>query len=178
MTGEDITLTTGETRRVSILLDNEMDYSAFQLDLNLPDGLTASNFQLTDRASSHAFDVNTLQNGKIRALCYSPAITGINGHEGALLTFDVTATGAVTGDILVDGIELVTTTCQTVKLDSFTMAVNNTTSMKELSTGKTIARIEYFNLAGQQIARPESGVTLVVTTYTDGTRSTAKLILK
>ena len=178
MIGEDVTLTTGETRRVSILLDNEMDYSAFQLDLQLPDGLTASNFQLTDRADSHAFDVNTLANGNIRVLCYSPALTALHGHEGALLTFDMTATGVVTGDIFVDGIELVTTSCQTVMLDSFTMAVNSTTGMNDLSTGKTIARVEYFNLAGQQIAQPESGVTLVMTTYTDGTRTTTKVMQK
>lgn len=176
MSGSDITLATGETRRVSIMLDNEMDYAAFQLDLNLPAGLTASNFQLTDRAGSHAFDVNTLQNGNIRALCYSPDMTAINGHEGALLTFDVTSTGNVKGDITVDGIELVTTACQSVRLDAFAIGVNNATAVNEMTTGKTISRVEYFNLAGQQIEQPESGVTLVVTTYTDGTRSTTKLI--
>lgn len=31
-------------------------------------------------------------------------------------------------------------------------------------------------LAGQQMDRPQSGVTLVVTTYTDGTRTATKLI--
>ncbi len=175
MSGSDITLAAGETRRVSIMLDNEMDYAAFQLDLNLPAGLTASNFELTDRTGSHAFDVNTLQNGNIRALCYSPAMAGI-GHEGALLTFDVTATAPVIGDITVDGIELVTTACQTVKLDGFTIGVNNTSSINETVNGKAIAKVEYFNLAGQRIDRPENGVTLVVTTYTDCTRSTTKLI--
>ena len=178
MSAEGITLTAGETRRVSIMLDNEMDYSAFQLDLQLPDGLTASNFQLTDRASGHAFDVNTLQSGNIRVLCYSPALTGINGHEGALLTFDVTAISDVNGNILVDGIELSTTTCQTVKLDAFTIAVNAPSSVNEVANGKTIARVDYFNLAGQQLSEPKTGVNLVVTTYTDGTRSTTKLILQ
>ena len=176
MSGEGITLATGETRRVSIILDNEMDYSAFQLDLHLPEGLTASNFQLTDRAGNHAFDVNTLQNGNIRALCYSPALDGISGHEGALLTFDVTATGTVTGDITVESIEMVTTACQTVNLDGFTIAVNHATAVNELATGKTVAKVEYFNLAGQQMEQPSNGMTLVVTTYTDGTRSTTKVI--
>lgn len=175
MSAEDITLAAGETRRVSILLDNEMDYSAFQLDLNLPEGLTASNFQLTDRASSHAFDVNTLLNGNIRALCYSPALTTINGHEGALLTFDVTAAGNVNNDILVDGIELVTTNCQSVKLDAFSIGVNNASSFNESITGKAIAKVEYFNLAGQRMDQPSTGVTLVVTTYTDGSRTTSKV---
>ena len=176
MSAEDITLASGETRRVSILLDNEMGYSAFQLDLNLPEGLTASNFQLTDRAGSHAFDVNTLQNGNIRALCYSPALTVINGHEGALLTFEVTAVGDVNGDILVDGIELVTAGCQSVKLDAFAIGVNNATGMNETSIVKTVARMDYYNLAGQRLDRPERGVILVVTSYTDGTRVTSRLI--
>ena len=176
MSGNDITIAAGETRRVSIVLNNEMDYTAFQCDLNLPEGLTANNFLLTDRASRHAFDVNTLSCGKIRALCYSPAMDGIHGHEGALLTFDVTANGDVNGHITIDGIELVTTACQTVRLEAFAMGVNNASDVNELVTGKTISKIEYFNLAGQQIESVESGVTLVITTYTDGSRSTSKVI--
>ena len=175
MSGEAITIAAGETRRVSIMLDNEMDYAAFQLDLNLPDGLTASNIQLSGRASSHAFDVNTLQSGDIRALCYSPAMAAINGHEGTLLTFDVAATSSVSGDITVDGIELVTTDCQTVKLDAFTIGVNTATSMSELNSTKAVARIDYFDVAGRQLDQPTSGINIVVTTYTDGTHSTTKI---
>ena len=176
MSGEGFSLNVGETRTVSIALDNEMLYSAFQLDLTLPDGLSASNFCLTHRAGSHAFDVNTLENGKTRALCYSPVLTAISGNEGALLTFDVTATGNVNGDIMVDGIEMVTTDCQSVLLDGFTIGVNSETSVSEQVAGKSVAKVEYFNVAGQQIDRPISGVTLVVTTYTDGTRTTTKVI--
>ena len=176
MSGEGISLMPGETRRVSIALDNAMEYNAFQLDLSLPEGLTASNFQLTDRAGSHAFDVNTLGGGKFRALCYSPVLTAISGHEGALLTFDVTANSAVTGAITADGIELVTTACESVRLDGFAIEVNSTSGVNEQVAGKTVARVVYFNLADQQIDRPEAGVTLVVTTYTDGTRATAKIV--
>jgi hypothetical protein len=176
MSGEGITIAAGETRTVSIALDNEMDYSAFQLDLALPEGLTAGNFRLTDRAGSHAFDVNTLANGKTRALCYSPTLKAIRGNEGAVLTFDVTATTAIDGAIHVDGIELVTTDCQTVRLDAFAIGVNSATTVSETVAGKTIAKVEYYNVAGQRLDRPESGVTLVVTTYTDGTRSTTKFI--
>ncbi len=176
MSGKNITLMPGETRTVSIVLDNVMDYSAFQFDLNLPTGLTATNFQLTDRAGYHAFDVNVLSNGKTRALCYSPALEVINGHNGALLTFDVTANSAIEGAIEVDNIELVTSACQTVKLNGFAIGVNTVSSINELANGKTIARVDYFNMAGQQIDQPDGGVTLVVTTYTDGTRTTNKII--
>ena len=174
MSADGITLASGETRRVSILLDNEIDYSAFQFDLSLPEGLTASNFQLTDRASSHAFDVNTLANGKTRALCYSPMLTAIRGNEGSVLTFDVTATTPIDGAIIVNGIELVTTDCQTMKLDAFAIGVNNSTVANEQSASKTIAKVEYFNITGRRLDRPENGVTLIVTTYTDGTQITKK----
>ncbi len=176
MSGEGVTLMADETRNVSIQLKNEMYYTAFQLDLTLPAGLIASNFQLTDRAGNHAFDVSTLSNGKTRVLCYSPAIEVIEGHEGVLLTFDVTATDNVESSIIVDDIEMVTANCQTILMNNFTIDVNSTTSVNELSGVKAVAREDYFNLAGQQIDRPSSGVTLVVTTYTDGTRSTTKVI--
>ncbi len=174
MSGEGITLSAGETRTVSINLDNERDYSAFQLDLRLPEGLKATNFRLTERAASHALEVSTLRDGRIRALCYTPAIEAIDGNSGAVLTFDVTAHSAVTGDITVDGIELVTTACQGVHFDAFTIGVQTATAVTELSSGKTVAKVEYFNLAGQRLTRPATGVTLIVTTYTDGTRTTTK----
>ena len=176
MSADNLNLAVGQTGTVTISLDNAIDYTAFQLDLILPYGLTASNFALTNRARSHALDVNELKNGKLRLLCYSPQMTGIDGNEGALLTFDVTSTGNVDNVIIVDGIEMVTTNCQTVKLDAFNIGVNNTTSVSELITDKTVNRVEYFNLAGQKIDQLENGVTIVVSTYTDGTRSSAKVI--
>ena len=177
MSADAISLIPGETRTINIMLDNDLDYSAFQLDLTLPEGLTASNFALTDRAGGHAFDVSAIDDSKLRALCYSPELETINGHEGALLTFDVTAMAQVTGNIIVDAIELVTDGCQTVEMGAFNIQVNNSSAVNEVVNGKAVARVEYFNVAGQQIAMPTSGITIIVTTYTDGTRSTTKLHL-
>lgn len=128
MSGEDLRLNADETRTVVIALDNALDYTAFQLDLQLPEGLTASNFQLTDRAGNHALEMNSLDNGKQRVMCFSPQLAAIAGNEGAVLTFEVTASCQVNGDIMVDAIEMVTTNCQTVYLDNFAIAVNNNAS--------------------------------------------------
>lgn len=179
MSGESITLNSGEIRTVRIMLDNELAYSAFQFDLQLPNGLIASNFALTDRAgSSHALEMSTLHDGKMRLLCYSTDFEAFNEASGALLTFDVTAAGDVAGDITATGIEMVTTACQTVLLDSFSIGVNHATAVNEMATGKAIASVEYFNLAGQRLTQPASGVNIIVTTYSDGTRSTSKVIVK
>ena len=54
-------------------------------------------------------------------------------------------------------------------------AFNPNTSVDEVNAGKTVANVRYFNIAGQEIAQPE-GMTIKVTTYTDGTTSAAKVV--
>lgn len=133
MSADGIQLPAGETRTVTIALDNEVDYTAFQLDMQLPEGLTATNFRLTNRAGSHTLIANMLEDGTQRVMCYSPLLNVIDGHEGALLTFDVTATGSVTGDINVDGIEMVSAACQTARLNGFSIQVNgDVTGVREM----------------------------------------------
>jgi len=45
----------------------------------------------------------------------------------------------------------------------------------EINAGKTVANVRYFNVAGQEMAQPE-GMTIQVTTYTDGTSSAVKVV--
>ena len=49
------------------------------------------------------------------------------------------------------------------------------TKVNEINAGKTIANVRYFNVAGQEMAQPE-GMTIQVTTYTDGTTSAVKVV--
>ena len=58
--------------------------------------------------------------------------------------------------------------------DTFDL-VNNFTSVNEIANGKAVAGVRYFNLAGQEM-QEANGVTIVVTTYTDGTRSAVKVM--
>ena len=69
---EDFTISSGETCTVSILLDNEAEYTAFQSDLYFPEGLTAAKNLKT----------------------YS-------GNSGALVTFDVAASNEFEGEATV-----------------------------------------------------------------------------
>ena len=45
----------------------------------------------------------------------------------------------------------------------------------ELNADKTVANVRYFNVAGQEMAQPQ-GMTIMVTTYTDGTKSAVKVV--
>ena len=49
------------------------------------------------------------------------------------------------------------------------------TGIAEMVEGKTVAGVRYFNMAGQEMQQAE-GLTIVVTTYTDGTTSAVKVM--
>jgi hypothetical protein len=49
------------------------------------------------------------------------------------------------------------------------------TGINELVDGKTVAGVRYFNMAGQEM-QEANGMTIVVTTYTDGTTTTTKVM--
>ena len=59
----------------------------------------------------------------------------------------------------------------------FTIIENETppTGIDELVNGKQVAGVRYFNTLGQEV-NEIAGMTIVVTTYTDGTTSTAKVV--
>ena len=161
---------TGNTANIS--LDNVQEFTAFQFDLTLPDGVTASDFALTQRASDLTLNVKDKGNGKIRVIGYTPSMKSIKGNEGAVLTFNVSGNKG----IVVNHIELVTPEGQSINLEGFAIPVNNATSITETNNAKAVARVDYYNTAGQHIDRLDNGVSLVVTTFTDGTRTTTKVI--
>lgn len=49
------------------------------------------------------------------------------------------------------------------------------TAIDETVADKQVAGVRYYNLAGQEMQQA-NGLTIVVTTYTDGTTSTAKVM--
>ena len=57
--------------------------------------------------------------------------------------------------------------------DGFT--VSKVVDVEELFAGKTVANVRYYNLAGQEMPQA-NGVTIMVTTYTDGTQSAVKVV--
>ena len=50
-----------------------------------------------------------------------------------------------------------------------------TSGINEATTSKQVASVRYFNMAGQEMQQAE-GLTIIVTTYTDGTTSAAKVM--
>ena len=57
--------------------------------------------------------------------------------------------------------------------DGFT--VSKLVDVEEILAGKAVANVRYFNMAGQEMQQA-NGLTIVVTTYTDGTTSALKVV--
>ena len=53
--------------------------------------------------------------------------------------------------------------------------VTETTGLVDVLNGKTVANVRYFNMAGQEM-QEANGMTIVVTTYTDGTTNSVKVL--
>jgi hypothetical protein len=54
-------------------------------------------------------------------------------------------------------------------------AISKATGVDEFNADKAVAGVRYYNMAGQEM-QEANGMTIVVTTYTDGTTSTAKVM--
>jgi hypothetical protein len=58
---------------------------------------------------------------------------------------------------------------------AYEFVISETTGLVDVMNGKTISNVRYFNMAGQEM-QEANGLTIVVTTYTDGTSSAVKVM--
>ena len=73
------------------------------------------------------------------------------------------------------GIQVFYTVNGEKRASNIVWAFDPNTAVNEVNAGKTVANVRYFNVAGQKMAQP-SGMTIKVTTYTDGTTSAVKVV--
>lgn len=59
---------------------------------------------------------------------------------------------------------------------TLSLSSNVVTGVDDVDAAKEVAGVTYFNLNGQQAAEPFSGVNVKVTTYTDGTKQSVKMV--
>ena len=58
---------------------------------------------------------------------------------------------------------------------AYEFVISETTGLVDVMNGKTVSNVRYFNMAGQEM-QEANGMTIVVTTYTDGTSSAVKVM--
>ena len=97
----DFSISPGETKQVSVMLDNEVAYVGFQFDVYLPDGFTITSCSKSDRipdGTSVAYQQQT--DGCYRVIAPSFMGNPITGNSGAIVTLTVEADASVaSGDL-------------------------------------------------------------------------------
>ena len=71
---------------------------------------------------------------------------------------------------------LVTNKHITYLADDAKAPINDASGINEVIGHKEVASVRYVNVAGQESDTPFDGLNIIVTTYTDGTTTTAKVI--
>lgn len=89
----DFKISAGETKEVSIMLDNETQFTAFQTDIYLPEGLAIvdNSPMLTTRCTDHTLSSKNISDRCVRIAGFSLNSTQILGNSGALVKFNVVA---------------------------------------------------------------------------------------
>ncbi len=188
MTSDVLTLSTvsmraGDTRNIEVALNNdEHDYIAMQCEVVLPQGLELVSVSGIERGSNHNYFSrrNTIDNNVYSIIGIADDLSKYAGTEGNVMCLTVRATddySARSAEVLLANVLLVTPKHQTYLAgDALGMVNDNTTGVEQLSADKQIANVRYINVAGQESETPFDGMNIVVTTYTDGTMSTVKVL--
>lgn len=120
-----VSLKAGESREIQVALNNSRAYTALQLDMRLPAGVTASNARMTSRAADHAVALSRLSDGSDRLFAYSNSNELFDGNEGTILTFTVTADDSFAGgELNIDRIVLVERSLETTVLEPINVSLS------------------------------------------------------
>ena len=178
---EPITIATGETRTLNILLNNdEQDYSALQCQIVLPNGVELLEAEGIERGRQHNCSIrkSDVNDNVYSLMSVSQAGSSFAGNEGKILRLTVTASDefdTTTAQVELTNIMLVTEKNSVLLAGNTMFKLNDNTAVEELIGDKQVARTTYINVAGQQSDKAFDGMNIVVTTYTDGTTSTMKV---
>ncbi len=158
---DDVLALAGDGNRLSLLMEGNGQYAAFQFDLWLPTDLDVTDVQLNDsRRQGHQLLYNKVGNGHYRVAAISTAANSFSGNSGELL--GLTLDGFATDDIRMDNIHFVTTRGADIAFDD--LGVNH--GSEGVATGITSPAKEkesetIYNLNGQRLTVPQKGLNII-----------------
>ena len=132
----DVSLTAEGELVLPIYMHNTAAYTAFQVDVVLPEGMTLSHATLGERAkSSHSIAWNTLDNGATRIVAYAMNNAEFKDNDGSLMLLTLEADAASDGAMLelVDGLFATANGGEDCAADLSVMMRSETTGVDNLS---------------------------------------------
>ena len=97
---DDLAISPGEQRTLTLKLDNAGHYSAMQCDLTLPQGLTLVDGSIAAGASArgHVTDSRDVTDDAVRTVVYSMSKRQFDSEGNSIVTFTVQADGSLPAD--------------------------------------------------------------------------------
>ena len=143
--------------------------------------LTLAGVEGVDRGSQHQYSMmrHEIEENVYILMGVSHDLAQFAGSEGNILRLTLTADEdfiAQDAEVVLTNILLSSTDYKTYRASEARARVNDQTGIEQVNADKQVASVRYINVAGQQSETPFDGVNIVVTTYTDGTSSTVKVM--
>lgn len=142
----------GKSHVMDVEMRNTAQFSAMQLDITMPQGLTIDNVTTTSRASNMAMGFNEIEPGKWRIVIHSSTTT--NGNEGTLFNITVKADDSFTGNdyINISNIIAVEPSELTHEIGELDVEVGTTTGVKDINIDNADnGPVNVYNMNGQLI---------------------------
>ena len=139
-------------RRIAVNLQNANAYTAFQMDMVLPDGMKMVGATLTDRAGeSHKLYSRAQLDGSIRLLASSVKGESFGGNEGAVLYIDVEGAGNV---------ELLNILFSDVNAQTRSFKLGDATGINTVSTFESLKQ-KVYDLGGRVKDGLKKGINII-----------------
>ena len=172
---ESLTMTSEmqqSVQRLAINLQNVEEYTAFQLDVLLPEGMTIVGSSLSDRAGqSHKLYSRNQLDGSIRFLASSILGESFNGNEGAVLYIDVkTSSEFKGGNVELLNVLFSDTSAQT---RVFTLGADGEATGIDIMSSIESLKQRVYDLGGRMMNGMKKGVNII-----QGADGTSKKVLK
>lgn len=134
LSAADMSMLAGERKTLEIELNSSIDYTAFQMDIALPDGVKISKAELGDRVgNSHVLAMR--DNGDFtRLMSYSSKNRAIVAGTGSILRLELVAEDSFysSGEIWIDNIRFVPTEGTKVFLPAFNVLLGTITGIDKV----------------------------------------------
>ena len=175
-------LRAGETRTIDVALDNnERGYIALQSEIVMPEGVKLVAVEGIDRGREHSYYLqrNEVEQNVYSLIGVSMSLDAYAGNQGNVMRLTVTASDDYEESdaaLTFTNVMLVNRQHQIYLSNDAMGMFTDATAVEHVTADKEIASVRYVNVAGQQSETPFDGVNIVITTYTDGTISTVKVM--
>lgn len=185
ITLQDLALIPGETATLLVDMTNDVDITAFQFDIKLPEGISIPVdeygdplISLTSRATNTHQIVSAYQeDGSLRVAAYSSKSRPFKGNSGTLVEITLEAASTLedgTYNIDMSTVYIIKPDGTQLDIDDFTHSIEINSSGVEnigINGAEEVAR---YDIHGRLLSEPTKGINIVK--YSDGT--TRKEILK